>query len=121
VEAPVGTIAVMLVVVQFVASALVPLSEIVLLPCEDPKFVPVRVTAMPTGPEVGDMLVIVGAWACASQQDKKRRESARKKIRFQWYERIIEPPKTPQCRNTKNLFPLQKLATGRKRFLNGDS
>jgi hypothetical protein len=32
----------------------------VLLPCVEPKFVPVIVTVVPTAPEVGDRLLIVG-------------------------------------------------------------
>jgi len=62
-EAPVGTIATMLVSDHLVATAVVLVREAVLLPSEAPKLVPVRVTGTPTGPEVGDMPVIVGAWA----------------------------------------------------------
>src|SRR5258706_10299299 len=52
----------MLVLLQLVTTAAVPFSETVLLPCALPKFVHVIVTAMPTGPEVGATLLIVGAW-----------------------------------------------------------
>ena len=62
-EAPVGTIATMVASDQLVATTLVPFSEIVLLPCEAPNPVPLIVTGDPTGPEVGVMAVIVGAWA----------------------------------------------------------
>jgi hypothetical protein len=58
--APLGTGARMLVVLQLVGVALVPLKLIVLVPCVDPKLVPVMVTEVPTGPEVGDRLVMLG-------------------------------------------------------------
>jgi hypothetical protein len=38
----------------------VPPNVTVLVCCVDPKFVPVMVTEVPTGPEVGDRLVMVG-------------------------------------------------------------
>lgn len=61
VVAPVGTVVTMLVVVQVVAVAAVPLNFTVLVPCGDPKFIPVIVTEAPTAPEVTDRLVIVAA------------------------------------------------------------
>ena len=57
VVAPAGTDVAMLVEVQLVVVAGVPLN--VTVP-EDPKFVPVIVTAVPTGPEVGFRLIITG-------------------------------------------------------------
>src|ERR1700746_1383158 len=60
VVAPVGTDVAMLVALQLVTVAAVPLKVTVLVPCVDPKFVPVIVTAVPTGPEVGDRLVMFG-------------------------------------------------------------
>ena len=51
----------MLVALQLVGVAPVPLNVTVLLPCVEPKFVPVIVTEVPTGPEVGDKLVMLGA------------------------------------------------------------
>src|SRR5438270_637699 len=51
----------MLVTDQLVGVALVPLNVTVLVPCNAPKFVPVIVTAVPTGPLVGVTLVSVGA------------------------------------------------------------
>jgi hypothetical protein len=60
VVAPVGTDVAMLVAVQAVAVAAVPLNFTVLVPCEDPKFVPVIVTAVPVGPDVVERLVMVG-------------------------------------------------------------
>jgi hypothetical protein len=60
-DAPDGTTATMLVADQLVAVAFVPFSEIVLFPWLAPKFVPVIRTDDPTGPELGEMLAIVGA------------------------------------------------------------
>jgi hypothetical protein len=50
----------MLVPDQMVGVAAVPLNATVLVPCVDPKFTPEIVTAVPAGPEVGEMLLIVG-------------------------------------------------------------
>src|SRR5437667_11836682 len=58
VVAPLGTDATMLVALQLVVLAVVPLK--VTVPVV-PKFVPVMVTAVPTGPEVGFKLVMAGA------------------------------------------------------------
>src|SRR5437773_1166365 len=58
VVAPLGTDATMLVALQLVVVAVVPLN--VTAPVV-PKLVPVMVTAVPTGPVVGFRLVIVGA------------------------------------------------------------
>jgi hypothetical protein len=63
VVAPVGTVAIMVVEVHAVAVAVVPLNLTVLVPCVDPKLVPVIVTVAPTAPVVGDRLVIVGGAA----------------------------------------------------------
>ena len=41
--------------------AVVPLNWTVLVPCVEPKFVPVIVTDTPTAPDVGDRLVMLGA------------------------------------------------------------
>ena len=61
VVAPAGTGTTMLVADQLVGVAAVPLNLTVLVPCVAPKLVPVIVTAVPTGPLVGDRLVSVGA------------------------------------------------------------
>ena len=61
VVAPVGTGTAMLVADQLVGVAAVPLNVTVLLPCVAPKLVPAIVTAVPTGPLVGDTLVRLGA------------------------------------------------------------
>ena len=53
----------MLVADQLVGVAAVPLNFTVLVPLVAPKFVPVIVTDAPTGPLVGDRLVIAGAAA----------------------------------------------------------
>jgi len=62
VVAPVGTGAVMLVSVQFDALVCVPLkvTKLCIVPTVGPKFVPVMVTFVPIGPEVGVMLVMAG-------------------------------------------------------------
>jgi hypothetical protein len=61
VVAPAGTSAVMLVALQLVGVAVVPLNLTVLVPCEAPKFAPAIVTEVPTTPEVGFRLVMLGA------------------------------------------------------------
>jgi hypothetical protein len=61
VVAPVGTGTMMLVLDQLVGVAAVPLKLTVLVPCVEPKFVPVIVTEVPTTPDVGDRLVRLGA------------------------------------------------------------
>ena len=60
VVAPEGTGTTMLVALQLVGVVAVPLNLTVLEPCVDPKFVPVMVTEVPTAPDVGDRLVILG-------------------------------------------------------------
>lgn len=60
VVAPTGTVAVMPASLQFVAVAAVPLNATVLVPWLEPKFDPLMVTAVPTGPDAGDKLVIEG-------------------------------------------------------------
>jgi hypothetical protein len=61
VVAPLGTAAVMLVALQPVAVAAVPLKVTALVPCVAPKFVPAIVTEVPMGPDVGFRVVILGA------------------------------------------------------------
>jgi len=60
VVAPRGTGATILVALQLVGVAAVPLNVTVLLPCVVPKLVPVMVTEVPTSPEIGERLVILG-------------------------------------------------------------
>src|SRR6266567_3928736 len=60
VVAPAGTGATMLVALQLVGVAVVPLKVTVLVPWDAPKFVPVIVTEEPTGPEVGLRPVMFG-------------------------------------------------------------
>src|SRR5207249_3308711 len=60
VAAPAGTGTAMLVADQLVGVAVVPLNVTVLVPCVAPKPVPAIVTAVATGPLVGERLVIVG-------------------------------------------------------------
>jgi hypothetical protein len=61
VVAPDGTGSEMLVALQLVGVPAVPLNVTVLLPCVEPKLVPVIVTEVPTAPDVGDRLVMLGA------------------------------------------------------------
>jgi hypothetical protein len=60
VVAPDGTATAMLVVLQLVGVATLPLNVTVLAPWDTPKFVPVIVTGVPTAPEVTDKFVILG-------------------------------------------------------------
>jgi len=64
-DAPDGTSATILVSLHATTVALIPLSNTVLAPCVAPKLCPVIVTGIPTGPEVGVILVIVGDCARA--------------------------------------------------------
>jgi hypothetical protein len=59
-EAPPGTGTVMPVALQAVGNAVVPLKVTVLLPCVSPNPVPTTMTSVPTGPELGDKLVMTG-------------------------------------------------------------
>jgi hypothetical protein len=61
VVAPAGTGTTMVVADQLVGVAVVPLNRTVLAPCVAPKFVPVIVTDVPTGPLAGARFVMVGA------------------------------------------------------------
>src|SRR6266481_3646889 len=61
--APLGTGTVIVPLLQLLGVAAVPLKVTVLAPCAPPKLLPAIVTTAPTGPEDGEMLVIVGATA----------------------------------------------------------
>jgi hypothetical protein len=61
VVAPLGTGTAMLVALQLVGDAAVPLKVTVLVPCAAPKFVPAIVTLAPTNPDIGLRLVMLGA------------------------------------------------------------
>src|SRR6266436_1114016 len=54
------TVTTTLVALQLVGVAVVPLNWTVLVPCVSPKFVPVIVTDVPTAPDVGLTLVMLG-------------------------------------------------------------
>ena len=60
VVAPAGTVVEMLVLLQLDTVAVVPLNCTVLLPWLDPKFEPLIVTGVPTTPDVGDRMLIIG-------------------------------------------------------------
>lgn len=61
VVAPDGTVTVMLVAVQELTEAVVPLKVTEPLPCEDPKFDPATTTDAPTAPDEGVRFEILGA------------------------------------------------------------
>jgi hypothetical protein len=61
VVAPAGTGATMFVALQLAGVAAVPLNVTVLVPCVAPKFAPVIVTDLPTPPDVGFKLAMLGA------------------------------------------------------------
>jgi hypothetical protein len=61
VVAPDGTVTPMAVAVQLLTVAVVPLNLTVLVPCVEPKFEPLIVTAAPTAPLVTDKLEMLGA------------------------------------------------------------
>jgi hypothetical protein len=61
VVASAGTGTVILVVLQLLGVAVVPLKVTVLVPCVAPKFVPLIVTESPAAPDVGERLFILGA------------------------------------------------------------
>jgi hypothetical protein len=77
VVAPEGTAATMLVLLQLVTVAVVPLNFTVLVPCVAPKFVPVIVTEALTAPDVGDRLVILGEAAQSWPANGRRTASSR--------------------------------------------
>lgn len=60
VVAALGTTATIVVELQLVIVAAVPLNVTVLDPCDDPKFVPLIVTDAPTAAELGFKLVTLG-------------------------------------------------------------
>src|SRR6266850_2215892 len=60
VAAPIGTGTTMLVALQLVGVPAVPLKVTVLVPCVVPKFVPAIVTGVPTAPDAGFRLVMLG-------------------------------------------------------------
>jgi hypothetical protein len=60
VVAALGTVTAILVALQLVAVAAVPLKLTVLVPCVDPKFAPLIVTDVPVGPDAGERLLMVG-------------------------------------------------------------
>jgi hypothetical protein len=60
VVAPIGTGTTIAVALQLVGVAAVPLKVTVLVPCVEPKFVPVTVTDVPAGPDVGARLAMLG-------------------------------------------------------------
>jgi hypothetical protein len=68
VAAPLGTGTAILVALQLVGVATVPLKVTAPVPCPDSKFVPVITTGVPTIPDVGLRLVIAGVIALVNVQ-----------------------------------------------------
>jgi len=66
VVAPNGTVTTILVGLQLVGVAPAPLKVTVLVPCAEPKFVPVIVTTLPILAEVVDKLAMLGCWNTAN-------------------------------------------------------
>jgi hypothetical protein len=66
VVAPNGTVSTMLVGLQLVGVAPAPLNVTVLVPCAEPKFVPVIVTTLPILAEVVDKPAMLGCWNTAN-------------------------------------------------------
>ena len=79
--APLGTGTTICVSLQLAGVARVPLNFTVLVPCVAPKFVPVIVTTVPTGPEVGDKVVMLGPAARVSIANTDKEKTARTRIR----------------------------------------
>ena len=65
VVAPLGTGTTMLDAFQLVGTASTPLNVTVLVPCDEPKFVPAIVTDVPTSPRGGLRLATVGGGGAA--------------------------------------------------------
>jgi len=61
--APAGTGTTMVLALQLVGVAAVPLNRTTLVPFVVPKFAPLMVTVVPTLPDVGDRLAMMGAFA----------------------------------------------------------
>jgi hypothetical protein len=87
VVAPVGTGTAIDVALQFVAVAVVPLNFTVLVPCVEPKLVPVMVTDEATAPEAGANVVMLGA-ATATGTNKEKNGRTLKNKNLQDDERI---------------------------------
>jgi hypothetical protein len=85
VAAPVGTTTVIVVEFQQVPHgvAVVRLNLTVLLPCDDPKLLPVIVMEVPIIPEVGERLAIAGAVACAVPVKRNAKMTVRKVVRME--------------------------------------
>jgi hypothetical protein len=66
--APIGTGATMLVALQLVGVAGVPLKVTVLVPCDDPKFAPAMVVGLPIGPTFGVRLAMLGGGGAVTEK-----------------------------------------------------
>jgi hypothetical protein len=81
VVAAVGTGTTIFVLLQLLGVPAAPLKVTVLVPCVDPKFVPVIVTDVPTDPDVGERLAIFGVAASKLPVEIVNHEKARIRIR----------------------------------------
>jgi len=81
----------MLVALQLVVVAVVPLNLTVLVPWVEPKFVPVIVTEAPTAPEVGDKPVMLGGAAWASRAKSKTKHPTKMRMDFRLNRCMIQP------------------------------
>jgi hypothetical protein len=95
VVAPDGTVVAMLVALQVVTVAVVPLNLTVLDPCVEPKFEPVIVTEALIAPDVGERELIAGLAACAVPTEKKKDRINTKQTKSDF-----------TCRRPKNANPL---------------
>jgi hypothetical protein len=94
VDEPLGTVTEMERSLQVTTVALAAPRETVLVPCGVPNPVPVMVTSVPTGPEVGEMPVIVGACARAWPQQTNNTKNAAMKFGFQFRDTMCNPLKS---------------------------
>ena len=95
--------------------ALVPLRDTVLVPCVVPKPDPVICTTVPTGPLVGEIPVMVGAWACAGPAHKHMAENASVRTVFLVFGYINEYLPTITTR-TKERNPAARTHDCRRQF-----
>jgi hypothetical protein len=99
--APLGTGTTMLVALQLVGVPAIPLNVTVLDPCVEPKLAPVIVTDVPTGPDVGDKLVMTGAFANPTFMKVDRLLSLLYSVAIQSADR------TELEKRTSSIFPLK--------------
>ena len=97
VVAPLGTVAATAVALQLVAVASSPLKLTMLAPCVCPKLVPAIMTVVPTGPEAGDRLVIVGAGRACELVEVEVLNAARVAIQLLAGDKVQVAANDPAC------------------------